>query len=105
MNSSILQSQDDGIIIRSRRHRRRIRMPEDVALRATPIEFVALLFMNDFDAARPCFSEQTCKRGRLFISPNPQFAHCKIFQHATQSIQVIMVGMRQCNYVQPLQST
>lgn len=105
MYPSILQSHDDRVIIRCRRYRLRVRWPQDFASHAAPIEPVTLLFVNNFGAARPPLIEQTYECWRLFFAPNPQFFHREILEDGAESLQVIMMRMRQHDHIEPLQSS
>ena len=60
--------------------------------------------MHHAHAVLARFPEQIFKCMRLLVAANPQFSDAEILHYAVQSIEMIVMGMRECHHIQALDS-
>src|SRR5271156_5833256 len=98
---TIRYSHHQRIIVRRLTHLRHIRRPKHLPVHTVPIKSPPLDLLHDRHSVHPRFRQQHQKCRSLLIPPNPQFAHVEIRNHTVQTIQMIVMRVRQRHHVQP----
>jgi len=103
-HAAVFEPQYKRIVIRRLVNRRRVGRPQHVASHSVPIEFAAAHFVYHTYAMIARFLEQVFECVRLLVAPNPQLSDAEILHYAVQSIEMIVMRMREGDHIKALDS-